>query len=60
MATRGKRKRTQKKCSNVLFVKWLTEWKDDAEGKGWKSAKTYARVTILRSDNMSEQPFYSY
>lgn len=41
---KGKRKRKIPSNANPLFTKWLTEWKQEAEEKGWKSAHTYAKV----------------
>ena len=40
----GKRKKRVNPCPNPLFVQWLTEWRDDAAGKGQKAQYTYAKV----------------
>ena len=47
----GKRKKKKEVSANPLFVKWLTEWKEEAAEKGWKSQYTYGKVvsTITRA-----------
>jgi len=47
MATRGKRKKTNDKNPNPLFCEWLSEWANDAEDKGWKSARSYGLVNLF-------------
>ncbi|XP_055880443.1 crossover junction endonuclease MUS81-like isoform X1 [Biomphalaria glabrata] len=41
---KGKRKKKVPKNANPLFTQWLTEWKIEAEEKGWKSAHTYGKA----------------
>jgi hypothetical protein len=42
----GKRKKKKKSgCTNPLFLKWLTEWRNEANEKGWKSAFNYSKVS---------------
>ena len=38
------RKKKKYPCPNPLFVKWLTEWKQEAADKGLKTQYTYAKV----------------
>ncbi|ESO96484.1 hypothetical protein LOTGIDRAFT_115731 [Lottia gigantea] len=40
----GKRKRKKVARPNPLFEKWLTEWRDEAALKGWKSQYNYAKA----------------
>ena len=40
----GKRKKKKETSANPLFVEWLTEWKEEAAEKGWKSQYTYGKV----------------
>ncbi|XP_013385302.1 crossover junction endonuclease MUS81 isoform X2 [Lingula anatina] len=40
----GKRKKQTNPCPNPLFVQWLTEWRDEAAEKGWKSQYTYGKA----------------
>ena len=40
----GKRKKKKEVIANPLFVGWLTEWKEEAAEKGWKSQYTYGKV----------------
>ena len=44
---KGKRKKKvpAPQHANPLFCKWLTEWRDEAKEKGWKSVNTYAKVS---------------
>ncbi|CAL1540057.1 unnamed protein product [Lymnaea stagnalis] len=41
---KGKRKKKSPTNANPLFTQWLTEWKDEAMEKGWKSAHTYSKA----------------
>lgn len=41
---KGKRKKKLPSNANPLFTQWLTEWKNEAVEKGWKSAHTYSKV----------------
>ena len=45
---KGKRKKKvpPPACANPLFSKWLTQWRDEAVEKGWKSAHTYGKVIL--------------
>jgi len=36
----------ERPCANPLFVKWLSEWKENAASTGLKSAHTYNKVSI--------------
>lgn len=38
------RKRTLPSCPNPLFLKWLTELRDQAKEKGQKTQYTYQKV----------------
>ncbi|KAK3599160.1 hypothetical protein CHS0354_040998 [Potamilus streckersoni] len=40
----GKRKRKTDKNANSLFIKWLTEWRDEAAEKGCKSHFTFKKA----------------
>ena len=46
---KGKRKKKvpPPHSANPLFVKWLTEWRDEAVEKGWKSSHTYSKVILF-------------
>lgn len=39
-----RRKKVLLKNPNPLFEKWITEWKDEAESKGWKTKFVYQKV----------------
>ncbi|CAG5129507.1 unnamed protein product [Candidula unifasciata] len=41
---KGKRKKKLPPNPNPLFTQWLTEWKQEAVEKGWKSAHVYAKA----------------
>ncbi|XP_035826366.1 crossover junction endonuclease MUS81 [Aplysia californica] len=41
---KGKRKKKLPKNANPLFTQWLTEWRDQAVEKGWKSSHTYSKA----------------
>ena len=43
----GKRKKKKETSANPLFVEWLTEWKEEAAEKGWKSQYTYGKVCLM-------------
>ena len=43
----GKRKKKKDAIANPLFVEWLTEWKEEAAEKGWKSQYTYGKVIYI-------------
>lgn len=40
------RKKKKYVSPNPLFVKWLTEWKQEAADKGLKTQYTYAKVIL--------------
>ncbi|XP_064621952.1 crossover junction endonuclease MUS81-like [Lineus longissimus] len=40
----GKRKKKKAGCANPMFIQWLTEWRDEANEKGWKSAFNYNKA----------------
>ncbi|XP_055956878.1 crossover junction endonuclease MUS81-like [Patella vulgata] len=40
----GKRKKKKLKCPNPLFEQWLTEWRDEAALKGWKSQFNFGKA----------------
>lgn len=45
MSSTGKiRKKKKYVCPNPLFVKWLTEWKQEAAENGYKTQYVYAKV----------------
>ena len=46
----GKRKKKKEVIANPLFVEWLTEWKEEAAEKGWKSQYTYGKVVVKFSN----------
>lgn len=45
-AATNNRKKKKYVCPNPLFVKWLTEWKQEAADKGLKTQYTYAKVIL--------------
>lgn len=45
-AARLGRKRALPSCPNPLFLKWLTELRDEAREKGLKIQYTYQKVKI--------------
>ena len=51
MAAAGKgmkRKRRPKDvCPNPLFLKWLEEWRDEANENGWKTSYTYNKASSI-------------
>ena len=51
----GKRKKKKEGNANPLFVEWLTEWREEAAEKGWKSQYTYGKVFHLFS--LNTKPF---
>ncbi|CAM1297388.1 MUS81 (predicted) [Pycnogonum litorale] len=46
MEARKRYKRVKKvvQCPNPVFEKWLTEWRDEAIEKGWKTQHTYNKA----------------
>ena len=40
-----KRKKKVDRCPNPLFVKWLTEWRDEAKDQGKKTQYAYGKVS---------------
>ena len=42
-----KRKKKVNKCQNPLFVKWLTEWRDEAAEQGKKTQYAFGKVWNL-------------
>lgn len=37
-------KKRKNACPNPMFVKWLEEWRDEAEEKGLNSKWTFSKV----------------
>lgn len=48
---KGKRKKKIPPNPNPLFTQWLTEWKQEAVERGWKSAHVYAKVISKCGEN---------
>lgn len=40
----GKRKKQKPACANPLFLQWLTEWREEAAEKGWKTQYVYGKA----------------
>ncbi|XP_033734849.1 crossover junction endonuclease MUS81-like [Pecten maximus] len=40
----GKRKKRRPACANPLFLQWLTEWREEAAGKGLKTQFVYGKA----------------
>ncbi|XP_021370598.1 crossover junction endonuclease MUS81-like isoform X2 [Mizuhopecten yessoensis] len=40
----GKRKKRKPVCANPLFLQWLTEWREEAAEKGWKTQYVYGKA----------------
>ena len=50
---RRKKRLPDQHCANPLFLKWLEEWRDEAQEKGLNSYHSYNKVKQLGKQNNS-------